>query len=254
MTDDRHFLTVRVAEMRFVGMTSALISKFEINLANGEFASIIGPSGAGKTTLLRIIGGLETRFEGSIGLKGEAVIRPRREIQFVFQDNRLLPWKTAIDNVAFAHDQPQSREAQAIASHLLAEFGIAHRSRAWPKTLSGGEQSRISLARAIMAGPSLILLDEPFKGLDLRSRVQLSTALRSLLDAQRTAALMVTHDVDDALALSDRIILVSSTPMTPIKEFCPDFTVRRDRQSAGSSPLRAELVDYLTGSTNSTKP
>src|SRR3989337_1759516 len=137
------FVSVAVVEMRFPGMAEPLIQDLGVNVRRGELVTIIGPSGAGKTTLLRMIGGLESRYQGSITLKGLRITSPRRHVQFVFQDNRLLPWKTALDNVRFAHPRPNSNEAKIEASRLLGHFEIANRALAWPKTLSGGEPSQV---------------------------------------------------------------------------------------------------------------
>lgn len=173
-----------------------VIRGVDLTVDRGEFVSLLGHSGCGKTTLLRILAGLDTGATG--GVRGGD--RPA----IVFQDARLLPWRRVLDNVVLGLDA----DARERARTVLAEVGLADRADAWPRQLSGGQRQRVAIARALVRDPDLLLLDEPFSALDALTRLSAQDLVRDLVDRHGPAVVMVTHDVEEALLLSDRILLV----------------------------------------------
>jgi len=169
-----------------------------LTIADEELVVLLGPSGCGKTTLLRLLAGLD-RPDG-----GTVEVPARRAI--VFQGDRLLPWQRALRNVTLGLHGP---DAEQRARDALAEVGLAGRERAWPKELSGGEAQRVALARALVSDPELVLLDEPFAALDAITRRRMHKLVRELRDQHHASMLLVTHDVDEAIALADRIVVMS---------------------------------------------
>ncbi|MBB3349100.1 MULTISPECIES: ABC transporter ATP-binding protein [unclassified Sphingomonas] len=174
-----------------------VLNGIDLDIAPGEFVALLGRSGSGKSTLLRALAEIDHEAEGS----GE--IRLPERLSVIFQDARLLPWMRVLDNVLLGVSGQRAR-----AGEVLAEVGLAGRERAWPHELSGGEQQRVALARALVREPKLLLADEPFGALDALTRVQMHALLRRLVDAHRPAVLLVTHDIDEAMLLADRIVLL----------------------------------------------
>lgn len=189
-----------VIELRGVsrqfGDTRAL-DQIDLGMSQGEFVVLLGRSGSGKSTLLRLLAGLDQPTGGQINVPAERMV--------VFQEPRLLPWKTAIDNVALGLSR-SSALAQAEAA--LAEVGLSHRRNAYPTTLSGGEAQRTALARALVRQPRLLLLDEPFAALDALTRTRMQRLVESLWMRHHPAVLLITHDVDEALLLADRALVL----------------------------------------------
>ncbi|MFK4083545.1 ABC transporter ATP-binding protein [Kribbella sp. NPDC020789] len=175
----------------------AVLNGVDLEIAAGEFVALLGRSGSGKSTLLRALAGLDPEVAGS----GELVVP--ENVSVVFQDSRLLPWATVLDNVVLGLRGAEERGRQS-----LAEVGLAGREKAWPNELSGGEQQRVALARSLVREPELLLADEPFGALDALTRLKMHALLRTLCEAHRPAVLLVTHDVDEAVALADRILVL----------------------------------------------
>jgi sulfonate transport system ATP-binding protein len=174
---------------------------FAFDVARGERVAILGPSGCGKSTLLRCIAGLEQPDAGTIVTADE--------VGFVFQEPRLFPWLSVRANVAFAaRDDAERRRVDGV----LALVGLVHAADRLPKHLSGGMAQRAALARSLVRDPALLLLDEPFAALDALRRIELRAAVREILEFTRAGAILVTHDVDDALALADRVVVLSGSP------------------------------------------
>jgi sulfonate transport system ATP-binding protein len=171
----------------------------DLQVDQGEFVALLGRSGSGKSTLLRAIAELDHGVAGA----GELSVPEHRAV--VFQDARLLPWARVLDNVIFGLAGPEARTRGRAA---LAEVGLAGRERAWPIELSGGEQQRVALARSLVREPSLLLADEPFGALDALTRLRMHDLLRELCARHRPAVLLVTHDVDEAISLADRVVVL----------------------------------------------
>ncbi|MFI1753872.1 ABC transporter ATP-binding protein [Streptomyces sp. NPDC020571] len=176
-----------------------VLDGLHLSIAAGEFVALLGRSGSGKSTLLRALAGLDHEVAGSGDLTAP------EHVSVVFQDARLLPWKRLLDNVVLGLSGPLAGDR---GREALAEVGLAGRERAWPVELSGGEQQRVSLARSLVREPRLLLADEPFGALDALTRTRMHTLLRRLCERHRPAVLLVTHDVDEAIALADRVVVL----------------------------------------------
>ncbi len=185
-----------------------------LHVREGEFVSIVGASGCGKSTLLRVVAGLETADRGAVRLGGSLVTRPGRDRGLVFQDSRLLPWLTVEENVAFALDGDPSRTSAPVVREHVALVGLGGFAKAYPHQLSGGMAQRAAIARALVNRPRVLLLDEPFGALDALTRIQLQHELLRIRDVERTTMLLVTHDIDEAIFLGDRVAVMSRRPGT----------------------------------------
>ena len=182
-----------------------VLSDIALRIEPGEFVAIVGRSGCGKSTLLRLVAGLEKASAGSITLDGEALAGERPDRRIMFQDARLLPWKRVLDNVALGLT---GIDAKARAKEALANVGLADRADDWPAVLSGGQRQRVALARALVHAPRLLLLDEPLGALDALTRIEMQQLIESLWRRHGFTALLVTHDVAEAVALGDRVLLI----------------------------------------------
>jgi sulfonate transport system ATP-binding protein len=188
---------------KFYGQRQVL-KGLSLDIEPGEFVAIVGRSGCGKSTLLRLVAGLEKRSGGELNLDGTSVQALRATTRVMFQEARLLPWRRVIENVALGLHPSQLARAQ----EALAQVGLADRARDWPAQLSGGQRQRVSLARALVHRPQLLLLDEPLGALDALTRIEMQELIESLWLSQGFTALLVTHDVQEAIALADRVVLI----------------------------------------------
>jgi sulfonate transport system ATP-binding protein len=209
-----------------------VLDGIDLQLGSGEFAALLGRSGTGKSTLLRALAGLDDEFEGVIDVPAKRGV--------VFQEPRLLPWKRVLANIAIGlkADNPVARARDA-----LSEVGLENHERAWPRTLSGGEAQRVALARALAREPDLLLLDEPFGALDALTRLNMHALLQQLITRHRPAVLLVTHDVDEAILLADRVLVLDGGRITVD---CPvDIDGPRRRSDPGFAALRSRLLGAL---------
>lgn len=216
-----------------------VLAGVDLSIAAGEVVALLGGSGSGKSTLLRVLAGLDAEATGRTGLRGTAAV--------VFQEHRLLPWKRVGDNVALGLTGPDVR---ARVERALAEVGLADRRRAWPAELSGGQAQRVAVARALVREPDLLLLDEPFGALDALTRLRMQSLLRRLRAEHGFAALLVTHDVEEALLLADRILLLDGGVIA--EEIPVDLDPGHPTDRPARSPdqpafgaLRRRLLDRL---------
>jgi sulfonate transport system ATP-binding protein len=182
-----------------------VLEDIDLAIAPGEFVAIVGRSGCGKSTLLRLLAGLEQPQSGGVALDGEPLSGRREDVRIMFQEPRLLPWKRVVDNVALG--LPAS-DAGRRAIDALAQAGLADRAGDWPAVLSGGQRQRVALARALVHRPRLLLLDEPLGALDALTRIEMQSLIERLWKAHRFSAVLVTHDVAEAVALADRVLLI----------------------------------------------
>src|SRR5579864_7708079 len=240
-------LEVREVGKRYDGRT--VLDGVTFALQRGEIVSLVGPSGCGKSTLLRAIAGLDGGFSGEIWLDGVPQRGSSARIGVIFQEPRLLPWLTVADNVAFSAGPRRGSDPRV--DELLGEVGLADARQALPKQLSGGMAQRVALARGLFPKPDLLLLDEPFSAVDAMTRTRLQDLLLSLTLAHGTAALLVTHDLDEALYLSDRVLLLAPSGRAGAGRLVRDIAIatprprsRRDESLAG---LHTELFDGLNG-------
>jgi nitrate ABC transporter ATP-binding subunit len=231
-----------------------IVDDFNLNVARGEFVSIIGHSGCGKSTVLSMVAGLVESSAGAIVLAGKAIDSPGPDRGVVFQAPNLFPWMTALENVLLGVEQVhrnKSRPEQiAVAKHYLELVGLADSLRKKPAALSSGMRQRVGLARAFALTPQMLLLDEPFGMLDSLTRFELQDVLIELWGQDRKTALMVTHDVDEALFLSDRVVMMTQGPRAHVGEILVvPFERPRIRkqvlEDARYYPLRERIMGFL---------
>jgi NitT/TauT family transport system ATP-binding protein len=206
-----------------------VLSDVDLAVADGTFVSILGPSGCGKTTLLRIMHGLVRPESGQVAIDGRQVERPSADRAMVFQDFNLLPWRTAVENVQFGLEVqgvPSARRSN-LASQALERVGLTQFARHYPHQLSGGMQQRLGLARALCTAPRYLFMDEPFGSLDLQTRELLQIELMRWWEQDRTTVVFVTHSVDEAVFLSDRVFVLGARPAHV--EFTLDIHLPRPR-------------------------
>jgi sulfonate transport system ATP-binding protein len=227
------------------------LSGLDLEIAAGEIVGIVGGSGCGKSTLLRLIAGLDRPTEGAVSLNGEGVISPRPEIGLVFQEPRLMPWLTIRENVGFGVRHLPKAERRARVDEALSRVGLADFADHWPRELSGGMAQRVSLVRALVGRPSVLLLDEPFSALDALTRYDLQEHLLELWRYDRPTLALVTHDIEEALFLADRVVVMRGQPGHIHSISAPRLPRPRDRADqlfqSWKQSLFAELHDSLRG-------
>jgi NitT/TauT family transport system ATP-binding protein len=219
------------------GETRVILRDLAFTLRGGEVCTLIGPSGSGKTTLLRIMAGLDTDFEGTLSLT------PDHRLAVVFQEPRLLPWRTVLQNIKLAAPHAQDTDIAQITERL----GLTDHLTFFPGELSLGLARRVSLARAFAVDPDLLMLDEPFVSLDSGLAARLRDELASLIETRRITSLLVTHDVDEAIRLSDRILILSTKPA----RISAEIKIDRPRQimtASAAADLKAEVLLLLAKS------
>ncbi len=231
-----------------------IVKDFNLTLAEGEFVSIIGHSGCGKSTVLSIVAGLSQASEGGVVLAGKEVVEAGPDRGVVFQSPCLLPWLSALDNVLLGVDEVHGaksvEERRQIATHHLEMVGLGDSLHKKSAELSSGMRQRVGLARAFALSPKMLLLDEPFGMLDSLTRLELHEVLLQAWRADRKTAMMVTHDVDEALFLSDRVVMMTSGPEARVGEILKvPFERPRDRATVMEHPdyylLRERLIGFL---------
>lgn len=224
-----------------------VIAETSLTVLEGEFVSLLGPSGSGKSTILNMIGGLAFPTTGSVEALGAPVTAPGPERGMVFQHHALLPWMTARGNIDFglrsARPGLSAAEREARTTQYLDSVGLTHAADRRPARLSGGMQQRVGLARAFAVDPEILLLDEPFGALDALTRRQLQNLLLEVWEANRRTVVMVTHDVDEAVLLSDRILVMSPGPDATIIE---DLRVDIQRPRVGAAGASDSGVEKRT--------
>ena len=225
---------VRVREVVRSFDDRRVLDSLDLDIAAGEFVALLGRSGSGKSTLLRALAGLDYDVAGS------GWIEVPDKVSVVFQDSRLLPWQRVLDNVVLGLSGP---EALAHGRESLAEVGLQGRERAWPNQLSGGEQQRVALARSLVRDPELLLADEPFGSLDALTRIRMHTLLRQLCDRHRPAVLLVTHDVDEAIVLADRVVVLDEGRI--VAELAIELDAPRSPADPRFAELRTRLLALL---------
>jgi NitT/TauT family transport system ATP-binding protein len=200
------------------GRVYTAVEKANLNVAPGEFVAIVGPTGCGKSTLLNIAAGLLAPAGGSVKIFDASLSGLNRQAGYLFQADALFPWKTAIDNVAIALeiDGTPRREALERAQGFLGQVGLGAFSHRYPHMLSGGQRKRVGLAQVLIRDPKILLMDEPFGPLDAQTRQIMGNLLLELWSADRKAVLFVTHDLEEAIALADRVVIMSAGPSARI--------------------------------------
>lgn len=239
---ERADVHVQAVRRSFDGVTDTLRG-VDLTIRPGEFVALLGRSGSGKSTLLRALAGLDAEVSGS------GVIDTPDRVSVVFQDSRLVPWLRIADNIAFG--LPRGADTDRQVSAALEEVGLTGREQAWPVELSGGEQQRAALARALVREPQLLLADEPFGALDALTKIRMHGLLTDLVARHRPAVLMITHDVDEAIALADRVVVLKDGKLSLEVSTGEDGLAGVAGESAGTAgpaaqpTLRARLLNEL---------
>jgi ABC-type nitrate/sulfonate/bicarbonate transport system ATPase subunit len=232
---------------RVAGRVVEVLHDISFSLAEGEFVALIGASGCGKSTLLRLILGLDTDYEGEIRLDGQRVRKPGLDRGIVFQEHRLLPWLTAEGNVAAAlrRSSLKAAERRRLVAEHLALVGLGAFADAWPSQLSGGMSQRVAIARALVNRPRFLLLDEPLGALDALTRLRLQDELARIVRYEGSTVVLVTHDVDEAVFLADRIVVLQPQPGRITRVVDVELGRERDRSAPEFLRLRDEVLETL---------
>ena len=237
-------LRIEIERKAFESPPTLALEGLELTVEPGEFVAIVGPSGAGKSTLLNIVAGLDRRYEGKVApAAGEDGAQGRR-VGYVFQTPRLMPWLTALDNVRLVlplEDGDKAGDIEA-AREILDEVGLRGFEDAYPGQLSGGMRRRVALARAFGVNPALLLMDEPFASLDAPLAWRLRGRLHALWRRRRSTVLFVTHDLNEALSLADRVLFLSPRPGRIVWEQPVELPHPREHDDPGVERLRADLL------------
>jgi NitT/TauT family transport system ATP-binding protein len=225
-----------------------------LDVVDNDFVAILGPSGCGKSTLLRIVAGLDRATAGTVHLDGQTIDSPGRDRGMVFQSYTLFPWLTVEQNICFGLNERNVPEAEQrrIAERYLAETGLTDFRRHYPKELSGGMQQRTALARALANDPKILLLDEPFGALDHQTRSLMQELLLGIWERDRKTVLFVTHDIEEAVFMANRVLVMSARPGRIKTEVAVPFTHPRDYKIKGMpkfAALKAQLMDDIRAET-----
>jgi len=242
-------LTIETLCKTYPNGTHAL-EKISLNVEAGEIVAMVGGSGCGKTTLLRMISGLEAPTQGHVAIDGEPIFAPHPAVGIVFQEARLLPWLTVAQNIAFGLDHLPRAEQEARVDQALLRVGLAGYGKRWPRELSGGQAQRVAIVRALVAQPKALLLDEPFSALDALTREDLQDHLLALWEQHRPTLVLVTHDVEEAVALADRAIVLQPKPGRIFADIPIDLPRPRDRLSPEFAEAKRLVLKALDGSIN----
>lgn len=202
---------IRGAGLKVLGLSKTfgqqqVLHNLDLEIAPGEFVAVVGRSGCGKSTLLRLLAGLDRPTTGGILVDGEPLRQMNKSARVMFQDARLLLWRRVLENVGLG----LRHNWQAQAQWALEQVGLSDRAGEWPAVLSGGQKQRVALARALVSQPRLLLLDEPLGALDALTRIEMQRLIASLWQEQKFTALLITHDVEEAVTLADRVVLIES--------------------------------------------
>jgi NitT/TauT family transport system ATP-binding protein len=222
---------------------TSVLSDTSVSLQSGSFVSLVGPSGCGKSTLLDVVAGLREPSSGRVLIAGEPSFGPRRETGIVFQETSTLPWRTVLDNVAFVQEVQGVRkeERYRTARDRIRLVGLSGFEHHYPHQLSGGMRQRVAIARMLSADPDLILADEPFGALDEQTRLVLGLELLRIVRGTGATVLFVTHSIQEAVLLSDRVLVMSARPGRILEDVEVGLPPARDLEALGS-PAGAELV------------
>jgi ABC-type nitrate/sulfonate/bicarbonate transport system ATPase subunit len=223
----------------------AVLDDISFSVGEGEFVAIIGPSGCGKSTLLGVLAGFEKADRGEVSVDGEPVREPRRTGIFIFQQPSLFPWLNLEGNLVFGLNGASPEERRRLVAHYISLVGLEGFEHAFPYQLSGGMQQRAELARALMVRPEILYMDEPFGALDALTRLRMRAELLRILSRERHTVLLVTHDVEEALHLADRVLLLSPRPAQI--QTVIDVTLPRPRLLSGPAllALKASILTEL---------
>lgn len=221
---------------------------FEVD--KGEFVSIVGGSGCGKSTLLRVMSGLDSEYKGQIIIDNELIKKPSKKRGVAYQEHRLFPWMTVEKNVRFVINDGRQNENADKVQEILELVGLKGFETSYPKELSGGMAQRVNIARALVNKPEILFLDEPFGALDALTRIQLQEELLNIKQKQKNTMLLVTHDIEEAVYLSDRIIVLKDRPAQILDIIKVELPAIRDRSSEEFQKIRRDVYKHFECKTN----
>ena len=229
------------------GRSLKILDHINVSVASGEFVSIVGPSGCGKSTILRLVVGLDGDYSGVISVHGEPIRGTSLNRGIVFQDHRLLPWLTLEENIGLSLENSgwsSEEKARTIREHIQL-VGLRGFEKVYPYQLSGGMAQRAAIARGLVNRPEVLLLDEPLGALDALTRLRLQEELLSIWRIERTTMILVTHDVDEAIYLSDRILVMHANPGRIVDEVPVDLALPRDRASPAFAAIKRRILEQM---------
>ncbi len=227
------------------GELTHVLERINLEVREGEFVCIVGPSGCGKTTLLNIIGGFLCASRGEVFIEGEAVDGPDRRRIFIFQEGGVFPWLTVRENIGFGLDRIPRSERGGVIQHYVEMVGLSGFERSYPRELSGGMRQRVEIARALAANPEILYMDEPFGALDYITRFKMRDDLVRIWEAERKTILFVTHDIDEAVQLAGRVLVMSRRPATIRQAVEIDLPRPRDLNSPAYLERRERVFNAM---------
>ena len=230
------------------------LERFSAEIRLGEIVAIIGGSGCGKSTLLRSIAGLDRATSGTVTLDETAISEPHAKIGIIFQEPRLLPWLSVADNIGFGLSDLPAEVRRGQVARALTRVGLSEKANAWPRELSGGQAQRVAIARALVPQPEVLLLDEPFSALDAFTRRDLQDHLLDLWTDTRPTLVLVTHDVDEAVVLADRVLVMRPRPGRLFEEITINLARPRDRNSPLFANFKRRVLTALDRSLDRSEP
>lgn len=241
------------------GQPNTVLRNFSLQLGQGEIIAVLGPSGVGKSSLLRVLAGLQNAQQGTVQVHGEQLRGPHPRLSFVFQDASLLPWLNLEENVGFGLDfkhQPaiSKAEKKARVAAAIADVDLTEAVERYPSELSGGMAQRTALARSLARQPEILLLDEPFSALDEVTRGDMQSLLLRITKKYRTSAVLVTHDIDEALTVADRILLIGGKPGELIGQWQVPGAHPRDTVCTEITAIRLQIMQLLRGARDTDEP
>ncbi|MER3389178.1 MAG: ABC transporter ATP-binding protein [Microcella sp.] len=246
------FIDVKSVTVRYdlsrTGGTLTAVEDVNLTISEGEFVTVLGPSGCGKTTVMNVIAGLVEASEGEVLVDGRRVEGPGPERAVVFQDYALLPWRSVFDNVKFGLEMQahlKSEDWRMRVQEAIDLVGLSGFENSYPRELSGGMQQRVGLARAIVAEPRILLMDEPLGAVDALTREVMRDEIEKLITATGKTVIFITHSIEEAILLGDRIVVFKSHPGSVLEEITVDLPRPRSERGAQSDPRYLELRDHL---------
>ena len=242
-------ISIRNCSVAFPGKRAGeeirVLEEVSADVAKGEFVCLVGPSGCGKSTLLNIVGGFIPADSGEVLIEGQPIREPDPRRIFVFQENGVFPWLNVRENIAFGIRSKTEIERQKIVAHYLSMVGLTGFEAAYPPELSGGMRQRVEIARALAANPDIIYMDEPFGALDFITRLKMRADLVRIWQREKKTILFVTHDIEEAVQLADRVLVMSQRPATIQEVVEIDLARPRDLDSAGYLAKRDQIFNVM---------
>lgn len=249
MDNDKSLIHVRDCWKSFPGKKSGeqvhVLERVNLDVQAGEFVCVVGPSGCGKSTLLNIIGGFFKESQGEVKVAGVPVNGPDPRRIFVFQENGVFPWLTVEENIGFGLMSRPAKEREERVTHYIGMVGLTGFEKSYPRELSGGMRQRVEIARALAADAEVLYMDEPFGALDFITRLKMRADLIRIWQAEKKTILFVTHDIEEAVQLADRVVVMSKRPATVAEEVRVDLPRPRDLDSPGYLAARDRIFAIM---------